>query len=257
MNRPLTSRQAAVSEYLAREKFVATGKLASHFHVSLATIHRDLDVLEEARLLVKVHGGATSLVRVEAQEAVPPQDRPFAQRLEANRGAKQKIAEMAEKLVTAEDILFLDSSTTCLCLARRLQNSSLASLSIVTNSVLIGEEFHRFPPNFMLVSLGGGYNSQLNSYLGRMTLENLRTLRITKAFYSGVGLNRDGLSTYHEDHADFLRQVLDMAPFNCLLLDSSKLDRAGLFPICPLDRIQRVISEQTLPDWIPERMRIQ
>ncbi|MBR0458430.1 MAG: DeoR/GlpR transcriptional regulator [Victivallales bacterium] len=257
MNRPLTSRQAAISEYLARERYVSTERLAAHFHVSLATMHRDLDVLSLSGKLRKVHGGATSLLNVQMTlDPRQPNDRPFAQRLEANRAAKQKIAEEAEKLIAPADILFLDSSTTCLCLARRLQNSTLSSLSIVTNSVLICEEFHRFPPNFMLLCLGGSYNSQLNSFLGSMTIENLRRLRITKAFFSGVGLNSDGLTTYHEDHAAFLQQVIDLAPFHCLLLDSSKFERAGLFPICPLNRIQRVISEQTIPAWLPERMRV-
>lgn len=245
----INSRQAAISEYLTRERYVWTEKLSEHFNVSLATIHRDLVLLEKAGHIHKVHGGAVTLLEAPRQEQVPCADRHFVQRLEENRASKQKIAEDAEKLVRQGDILFLDSSTTCLCLARRLQNSSLANLSIVTNSVLIAQEFHRFPSHFVLLSLGGSYNSQLNSFLGNITLENLKRVRLTKAFYSGVGLDQGGLSTYHEEHAAFLRQVLDLAPENCLLLDSSKFGRTGLFNICSLERIGGIISEQSIPAW--------
>lgn len=241
----LNTRQAALVEYIVREGYAWTERIAEHFKVSAATVHRDLVTLERAGLLRKVHGGAVSLAP--RQEVDSPSERHFAQRMEVNRAAKQKIAEAAEKLVHQGDILFLDSSTTSLCLARRLQSSTLANLSIVTNSVLIAQEFHRFPSHFVLLCLGGIYNSQLNSFLGGMAIENLHKTHLTRAFFSGVGLDKNGLSTYYEEHAVFLREVLELAPENCLLLDSSKFGKAGLFNICPLKRIGQIISEQAIP----------
>ena len=240
------ARQAAMQGYITQEGYCGIDRLAMQFGISVATVHRDLTALAAAGRVRKVHGGALGCLS-EAAAAADRPDSHFCQRLEKNRPAKMMIAEEAETLIEAGDILFLDSSTTCWCLARRLQSSRLNALSIVTNSVLIAQEFYRFPSHFMLMCLGGNYNCQLNSFLGRMALSQLSQLRLTKAFYSGVGLDRSGLSTYHEDHADFLRQVLDQAAANCLLLDSSKFNRTGLFMICGRERIGRLISEQAPP----------
>ena len=244
-------RQLALSAYLRTVRYSSIEDLVTRFGVSVATVHRDIAALVRTGSARKVHGGAISTLPEETPVKAPAsanqRDSHFIQRLETNRAAKMLIAERAERSIVDGDIVFLDSSTTCLCLARRLQSSRLNALSIVTNSVLIAQEFFRFPSHFMLMCLGGNFNCQLNSFLGRMALAHLRQLRLTKAFYSGVGLDRSGLSTYHEDHAEFLRQVLDQAAENCLLLDSSKFNRTGLFMICGRERIGRLISEQAPP----------
>ncbi len=247
----IDERQLALSDYLRTVRYSSIEDLVTHFGVSVATIHRDLAALVQTGAVRKIHGGAISTL----PEATPVQmsasacqrDSHFIQRLETNQAAKMLIAERAERSIVAGDIVFLDSSTTCLCLARRLQSSRLNNLSIVTNSVLIAQEFYRFPPHFVLMSLGGNFNCQLNSFLGKITLESLHRLRITRAFYSGVGLDAAGLSTYHEAHADFLREVLALSEHNTLLLDSSKFNRAGLFLICKLNEIEALISDKPPP----------
>lgn len=248
---PSRARQQAISSHLRSVRYSSIDDLVTRFAVSVATVHRDIAALAAMGAARKVHGGAVSLL----PEEPPPQissasasrDSHFMQRLESNRAAKMFIAERAERSIENGDIIFLDSSTTCLCLARRLQCSRLNSLSIVTNSVLIAQEFHCFPPHFILMCLGGTFKGQLNSFLGKITLADLHRLRITRAFYSGVGLDAAGLSTYHEAHADFLREVLALAEHHTLLLDSSKFNRAGLFLICELNEIEELISDRSPP----------
>ena len=244
-------RQLALSAYLRTVRYSSIEDLVTRFGVSVATVHRDIAALVRTGAARKVHGGAVSTLPEETPVKAPAsanqRDSHFIQRLETNRAAKMLIAERAERSIVDGDIVFLDSSTTCLCLARRLQSSRLNNLSIVTNSVLIAQEFFRFPPHFIMMSLGGNFKCQLNSFLGKITLENLHRLRITRAFYSGVGLDAAGLSTYHEAHADFLREVLALSEHNTLLLDSSKFNRAGLFLICGLDEIEALISDQPPP----------
>jgi DeoR/GlpR family transcriptional regulator of sugar metabolism len=146
----IDERQLALSDYLRTVRYSSIEDLVTRFGVSVATIHRDLAALVRTGAVRKVHGGAISTL----PEAMPVQtsassgqrDSHFIQRLETNQAAKMLIAERAERSIVAGDIVFLDSSTTCLCLARRLQSSRLNNLSIVTNSVLIAQEFYRFPP---------------------------------------------------------------------------------------------------------------
>ena len=144
----LNERQLGMSAYLRTVRYSSIEDLVTRFGVSVATIHRDIAALVRTGAVRKVHGGAISTLPeetpVKAAAAASQRDSHFIQRLETNRAAKMLIAERAEGSIVDGDIVFLDSSTTCLCLARRLQSSRLNNLSIVTNSVLIAQEFSVF-----------------------------------------------------------------------------------------------------------------
>jgi DeoR/GlpR family transcriptional regulator of sugar metabolism len=118
----------------------------------------------------------------------------------------------------------------------------------VTNSVIIIQEFCLFPAHFILLSLGGNFNCQLNAFLGRTAVETLNRLRLNKAFISAFGITVQGISTYHEEHAHFLKHVLQVADKAYLLIDSGKFGRSGIFPIVDLSKLDAVISEQEIPD---------
>lgn len=234
-------RLYAISTFVRSQGYCKMTALADHFHVSLATIHRDVLELVGIGHVHKVHGGVVSLLA-----AVVEDERPggghFLQRMELQREAKARIATEAEREIVNGDVVFLDSSTTCMFLARRLQESRLAELSIVTNSVLVAQEFHRFPSQFVLVCVGGNFNVQLNSFLGRLALENLHKLRVSKAFISCAGYAGGRVTTYLEEHAEFLKGVLGMSETSYLLVDKSKSSRSGLYGICDMDSIGKVIS---------------
>ena len=51
-------RTSAILEQLSAEGSVDVGRLAERFGVSQATLRRDLQILEEQRLLRRTHGGA-------------------------------------------------------------------------------------------------------------------------------------------------------------------------------------------------------
>jgi DeoR/GlpR family transcriptional regulator of sugar metabolism len=157
------------------------------------------------------------------------------------------IAEKALALLEEDDVVFLDSSTTCLHLARAIRGSSLHRLTLVTNSNAIANEFPTFPRSFTLISLGGSYNPQLNSFLGGMTRDAAQHLRLRKVFFSAVGVSVDGAFTFHENHADFLRELIERAEQAILLADASKFGRDALFRVCDLPTISLIISDSPLP----------
>ena len=54
-------RHARIVEMVARQGTATVTELAAALDISESTIRRDLDKLDQAHRLVKVHGGATSL----------------------------------------------------------------------------------------------------------------------------------------------------------------------------------------------------
>lgn len=244
-----TLRSLKMIDYLKDRKYCSVDDLMNHFDVSPATIHRDISELAKSEIIRRVRGGVSLVQKSSVPKEVEEPVSSFAARINVNVEKKAEIAEEAIRQIHDGDVIFLDSSTTTLSLARQIQKLSLSRLTIISNSVLILQEFHLFPSNFYLISLGGNFSSQLNSFLGKTAIENLKRLRIDKAFFSGVGLTAEGVFTYHEDHADFLKEVLNVSREHYLLMDSTKFDREGLFHICSLSMINRLYSDEKPPEY--------
>lgn len=234
-------RALEIVDFLQEQKVCSMTDLMEHFQVSQATIHRDVMDLAKKKLISKVHGG------VAVNSVMPQQNESgnshFSTRINKNIQKKLLIADKAVEHIQDGDIIFLDSSTTVLHLARKIQKLQLTNLTVITNSVHIIQEFCLFPPHFVLVGLGGNYNCQLNSFLGKSAVEGLQRLRISKVFISAVGATIEGVTTYHEDHAEFLAKAMALSVCKYLLLDSTKFDRTGLFKFAELKDFDIILSD--------------
>jgi DeoR/GlpR family transcriptional regulator of sugar metabolism len=234
-------RALEIVDFLKDRKVCSMTDLMEHFQVSQATIHRDVADLARQKLINKVRGGvAINSVMPKPEESV---NSHFSARIDKNIDKKLIIADKAAKYIQDGDIVFLDSSTTSYQLSRKIQSLKLTNLTIITNSVLIIQEFYKFPPHFFLISIGGNFNCQLNSFLGKTAVENLKRLKINRAFFSAVGIAGKKVSTFHEAHAEFLQEVIALAQESFLLLDSTKIGKSGIFQICTAGEITSVISE--------------
>lgn len=236
-------RGFAIMDFLKKrkQKYCSIQELTDHFGVSIATMYRDIADLEAREMIQKVYGGIA--LRDLAAPKAPVASSPFEERINRNREQKAAIAARALAAVAENDILFLDSSTTVYCLAQRLQASTFANLAIITNSVLIIQDFHKFPAHYVRVGLGGSYDAQLNAFLGQATLRELGGRDISKAFVSAFGFGDGRATTNHENHGALLQQVLARAAHKYLLIDSSKTARSGLFPIATKDDFDAVFTD--------------
>lgn len=245
-------RRQEMREYLRERGHGSIAEICQHFGVSVATVHRDLDAMMAAGQVRKVHGGVEHLAPPNGEESW---NSGFAIRLRRNCEGKKTIAEKALTLIEEDDVVFLDSSTTSLYLARAIRSGTLHRLTLVTNSNAIANEFPTFPRSFTLLSLGGSYHFQLNSFLGGITREAVRHLRLRKVFLSAVGVSTDGAFTFHEDHADFLRELVERVGTTILLADGSKFGREALFRVCDLSELACIVSEAAPPAALAEACR--
>ncbi len=233
-------RMYAIMDYLKPKKYCSIRELTEHFRVSPATMYRDIADLAARDVVQKVHGGIALRERNTGHRF--PGSTPFQERINWNREKKEEIAHLALRKIGENDILFLDSSTTVHYLALLLEKSAFSNLTIITNSVSIIQNFHKYPPHYVRIGLGGSYDVQLNSFLGQATLRDLEYLEISKAFISAFGIADDKATTNHEHHAGLLMNVLERAGQKFLLADRSKFNRGGLFRIAPLRAFDDILS---------------
>ncbi len=234
-------RTYAIVDYLKQKKYCSVQELISHFRVSGATMYRDIAELAARDVVQRVHGGIA--LKERSAGSNQPSGSPFQERLSWNRERKEIIALKALRRIGENDILFLDSSTTVHYLAQLLEKSAFSNLTIVTNSVTIIQNFHKYPSHYVRIGLGGSYDVQLNSFLGQSTLRELEYLEISKAFISAFGVGDDKVTTNHEYHASLLMKVLDLAGHKYLLADRSKFNRSGLFRIAPCRAFDEILSD--------------
>lgn len=218
-------RTRRILEYLRRRKSCSLAELMEKFNVSSATIHRDVEELARRDAVERVRGG---LIYNEASPT-PQNASNFSERVVANRQGKCTAARKALAVIREGDIIFLDSSTTVYELALLLKDSPLEHLTIVTNSIAVTQNFRKYPPQWVLIALGGNYDPQLNSTLGAAALEQLGRFNLTRAFVSAFGIDEKNVTTNHERQAEIIHRVLASAEKRYLLADKSKFGRTGLY----------------------------
>lgn len=234
-------RMYQIVDFLKEKKYCSVADLMAKFKVSSATIHRDIAILTNRSVIRKVHGG----VAFQESRGVPHSPNmssPYLERLNHNRVQKQLLAAKAMERICEGDILFLDSSTTVAYLAELLETGNFSNLSIVTNSVTIQQNFHKYPPHFVLIGLGGSYDIQLNAFLGQSAIRELEQLSISKAFISAFGVSDEVVSTNHEHHAVLLQKVIANADQKFLMADKDKFNRNGLFKFATTHAFDEILT---------------
>ncbi len=236
-------RTFAIIDYLKDRKYCSLNELMEHFKVSPATIHRDVAQLVEKQKIQKVRGGVAIIHETDAPDKMTVLSSTFKERINWNQKLKQKICEEAFREIEEGDIIFLDSSTTVFFLAQRLLESTFANLTIVTNSAMIIQNFHKFPAHYVLISLGGTFDPRLNAFLGQAALRELERLSISKSFISAFGIQDDIITTNHEYLSSLLLRVMELSRKKYLMVDHTKLNRSGLFRLGKTSDFDRIIHD--------------
>lgn len=187
-------RQTAIEQELAKNGSVLIPALSQLLQCSEETIRRDLRELEAGGKLTRTHGGAYLMEKYDKSY-------PTKLRKIYFQDVKSQMARCAFQYVKENDVLMLDSSTTCLELARLLVEEKY-NVTIITNSLLICELCSERLSNINLVCLGGTFRRRTSSFTGYHTTDILAGYHADKAFISCPKITPEqGLSDNHLNEA--------------------------------------------------------
>lgn len=214
-------------ERIRREGGVSIAELADTHDVSTITVHRDLAELSSEGLIERVHGGARALDGHTGGERI---ETAWDGRVAQSRDAKAAMAARAARLVNDNATIFLDSSSTCLALARALEADPPQMVTLVTNSPAIAFEMHAEPVHVVVAP--GELDQHMRMLAGRWTVEFLAELNFDLAFVSAAGITlEEGLTTSRRPLADVVNAARTSAERTIALIDSTKFGRASLLSI--------------------------
>jgi DeoR family transcriptional regulator of aga operon len=235
-------RLSLLLDMLGQREKIDVEEVAAELDVSAATIRRDLDHLDEQQLLTRTRGGAV------ANDIA--YDLPLRYKTARNAPEKQRISAAAAALVERGTVVGLNGGTTTTGVARALvmrpdlgTRGDEPSLTVVTNALNIANEL-AVRPSVKTVVSGGVARPQSFELSGP-----LATLVLGELTMDVLVLGVDtidpvfGAAAHHEGEASINRLMVDRAQKVIAVADSSKLGRRAFAQICPMDRVDTLVTD--------------
>src|SRR3954447_13147045 len=124
----IAERASRLKDLLARRGMSDLDSLSSELQVSQSTVRRDIELLEQAGLVQRTHGGVIWIgEKTTTNGGGGGGIRPdaFDQRMNYRTDAKQQIARTARSLVQPGQTILIDGGTTTFYLAQELLGTPL------------------------------------------------------------------------------------------------------------------------------------
>jgi DeoR/GlpR family transcriptional regulator of sugar metabolism len=236
-------RKEKILERLHSSGQITIAEDAKDFEVSISTLHRDLEELEQEGIVKKVRGGA---ILVEAAKF----ETHFEKRMRANVELKEQIARNAVQTIHDDTSIFLDHSSTVAMLAREIGKQHFRNLIILTNSLSIPEIIAEDNGVHVIVT-GGLAQSGWHALSGPWVMDAIQRLNVHQFFISvGAVSPEKGLMTASFFIHEIMREIIRYATAVNILVDSTKFHKIGTFQIAPLDESMLIFTNQKAPKEI-------
>lgn len=244
-------RQRKIAQMLDESSSLKVTELAEAFDVSESTIRRDLQELEERNLLKRTHGGAVGIQRRGFEPS-------FKEKREEFFRDKEKIGELAERLVEDGDSVILDTGTTTLEIAKRIKSKKL---TVITNSLDIAEELSDME-NIELIMTGGTLRGNTRAMVGYLAEGTLKNFKADLAFIGANGVSlKDGITTPNHIEAMTKRAMIASSSRVYAVCDASKFNQVSFAVIMPVNEVSAIITsgeieEETLRSFKDQGIEI-
>jgi DeoR/GlpR family transcriptional regulator of sugar metabolism len=238
-------RRAGIVEHLHRAESATIDSLAELFAVSKMTIHRDLDRLEEHRVVRKSRGGATLLPSTIFEA-------DYAYRAQLASGEKRVIARyVAEHVKRGMALLIDDSSSAAEVIPLVLDQRPL---TIITNSLQAIARYCKLD-GITFLSLGGSYDPICNAFFGSLAEHSVSRLRVDLALLSAAAVRGSQAYFHNSEVARLKRACLAVADRSLLLVDHTKFQKTALHLFTHLRAFDEVVSTDLLDPSIVRDLR--
>ncbi|MER6364906.1 DeoR/GlpR family DNA-binding transcription regulator [Kitasatospora sp. NPDC001527] len=236
-------RQAMIAETVRRSGAVRVADLVEQLGVSDMTVRRDLDALERAGVVKKVHGGAVAASGTAIDEP------GFEAKSALESAAKAAVAEAAATLVEPGSVVAVAAGTTAYAVAARLLH--VPRLTVVTNSLPVadlirstGDEPGAGAPTLLLT---GGSPTPSAALVGPLADQAIRSLHVDLLFLGAHGVSeKAGLTTPNLAEAQTNRALITSARRVAVVADHTKWDVVALSGFAALDEIDVFVTDSGL-----------
>ncbi len=231
-------RQEKILQLLHENGKVKVKELSKLFQVTEDCIRKDLASMESRDLLKRTYGGA-----VENNSLRLKHPNRISARREMNLKEKKIIAKKAVQLIKDGDVIFLDTSTANIELAREIIHAGLR-VKVVSCMLDIANVFAAYE-NADFVLLGGEFYQSQNGFLGSMTLQMMDAFRFNKSFIGIVGadVEENVVTTYIPEDGAMKKAVIERSRQIYLMIENRKFEYHANYAFADFGQIDGVICE--------------
>ncbi len=232
-------RLNTILQALQQTGSVSVDDLSNDLDVSVVTIRRDLDILEQQGLLRRNHGGAVSIEPLFYEPF--RKDRTFLAQVEKFAEEKKRIGRAAAALISSGETIAITPGTTTAEIIRGLPMN--ANLTVVTNTVNIAMELSKRKDVKVFVP-GGFLHGEWFSLVGPTALRSLKNMVIHTYFIGADGMDAKwGPTCYSADESELNSTVAKHARRHIAVVDHSKLGLVANWQICDIKLIHTLITD--------------
>ena len=239
-------RRNQIIDMINRQRTVKNSELMERFGISIETVRRDLEYLENQGYLRRVYGGAVVNLSLSSEPE-------YASRSQARSEEKLAIAAEAARLVQDHDSIYMGVGTTVQAMARFLRN--VQELTVFTNALRTAVELSELPGCTVILS-GGRVRPKELAVSGFPAEENLSRFNVDKAFIGIGGITEAGVTDFHMDEASIHRQLIANARQAIVLADSEKLGTRAVVNVCALEQVDMVITDSGAPKHLVKELEL-
>lgn len=240
------TRKEEIIQMLSEQRIVTTVGLAEKFDVSMETIRRDFNELEELKMIRRVHGGAV----LYTEYGIEPD---YTYRTAENYNEKYRIGKRASELVKDGDSIIVDIGTTTLEFTRFLKGKR--DLTVLTNSLKIAYELMT-EKNISVILLGGKVRFGEGTTSGFWAEDMIDDFFADKLFLgAGAITPENGIMDYHIEETNLRRHFIKQARQVIALADYSKFGIKAMNQVCKSENLDCIVTDEKTDKKILKSLR--
>ena len=227
----LNERHSAILNILKETRRAGVQELSEKLFVSDATIRRDLKEMQSLGLIERSHGGA--ILHDNADEV------SIFVRMTKNAKAKEQVATNALPRLPEFRSVFIDSSSTALALAGRMD---LSFKTVVTNNLETALRLSK-NPNVNLILLGGSVQFRSVSSTGSWTVRQIEEFNFDLMLASCAAIVDGAVLERSLEQKEIKLAALRRSKFKILLADKSKLSTDGTYRLAAVEDFDLLVTD--------------
>ena len=235
----LSARHRQILELAKQQGFLATEELARIFDVTTQTVRRDINMLCDAGLMRRFHGGAGPASSVENVD--------YSSRQVLNHEAKIRIAQSVVAQIPDNASLFINIGTTTEEVAKALENRR--NLRIITNNLNVAmmlcdnEDFE--------VIVAGGVVRKDRGVIGESTIDFIRQFKVDYGIIGISGIDSDGtLLDFDYREVRVAQAIIENSRQVFLATDHTKFSVTPMVKLGTLADIDALFTDEPPPKEI-------
>jgi DeoR family glycerol-3-phosphate regulon repressor len=239
LDKPLNTRQAAILKMIEQNGSATIDELESSFEVTPQTLRRDLNMLAEANLIQRFHGGASTGVPTSTRN-LPYQDRQIRNLLE-----KQAIARAIALQIPDHSSLFINIGTTTESIAQALMHH--AGLQVVTNNLHVASLMSQ-KEDFRVIVTSGEVRARDGGIVGEATTDFVKQFRLDFGIIGISAIDEMGnLLDYDYREVKVAQAIIEHSRQVFLAADHSKFGRRAMVHLGSITQANMFFTDR-MPD---------